>query len=473
MFNNNSNKDNGPVTDIGKYIDETNAKIVQILKNYGVAEKDLDKVMDAIFFDTRREMVEKYKFKEPYYQDEIEIKNSSKTSIEYLDVSHWHIKSAMVPFYQSLGDTIGYKNGDWEFNYDETNAKPDFVNDLIYEFIALGGINDISIVHWMASDDTVLYMATYKVLTNGFEDINDYGQKLRLAYLEAYPKMTNRGIGKITRRSLDVQQNIEWDKLPYSSTDIGAGSTMRSGCIGIFYPGKHNRKKLIALAVECSRITHNSATAILGSITAALFTAYSLEKVSINHWPHKLLNLLRSGKIDEYMKESRPNEYPLFSRDKTIFIGQWEKYITKRFNGLDPKNEKYMKNPVLRFKYLAENYSKGHENFAGSTGDDSVIMAYDALLESGDVIEKIIVYSILHPGDSDTVGSIALSWFGAYYHSTRNRNLLKSRFLELEFFDELDQLYQDNFENMVKVYFLDIYYDIARKYAKRYKKIKN
>ena len=42
-------------------------------------------------------------------------------------------------------------------------------------------------------------------------------------------------------------------------------------------------------------------------------------------------------------------------------------------------------------------------------------MAYDALIDSGDKWETLIIYSALHIGDSDTVAAIACGWFGALY----------------------------------------------------------
>lgn len=430
-------------------------------------ESEINNLLDIIRSNTRSEMTEKYRSKEKIPEFIKLPKNLTKNEITGSDLPYWLELVLSVPLYQSLGDTIGYKNGDWEFNYDQKNAPAEFTNELIYEFIALGGINDLSITHWRGSDDTILYLATYRVLTQGYDNIDDFGKKLRLAYLDAYPKIIDRGIGITTKRNLEVQKNIKWDKLQYSTDDSGSGAAMRSGCIGMFYLGVHNRRNLIALATECSRITHNSATAILGSIVAALFTAYALEKIAINLWPHELLKLFRSGMIDDYIKDSRPREYTQFAKDQTIFISKWESYISKRFNGVNPKNEPSLWNPVLRYKNLTENFSKGSP-FPGSNGDDSVIMAYDALLLSGNVVEKIIVYSILHPGDSDTVGSIALSWFGAYYHSPRNLRILESKFAELEFIQEIDILSQQNIKIMTYQYFYNIYLNTAQKYINLY-----
>jgi ADP-ribosylglycohydrolase len=422
-------------------------------KNFKYDKKTLNEVIQSAIHATKEVLRKRYVFHEPtihtghllYSVDE--------------DFKDWFITVGLIPLYQTFGDTLGYYNGNWEFNYHE-KVGPEYVNELIYEFISLGGINDISIVGWKASDDTILYMTTYQVLLKGTKDANDFGKKLSRAYIDTIPMMENRDPGITTMQNLNIQKNIAWDQLPYDSSAIGAGSAMRSGCIGIFFPGQAERERLIAYAVECSRITHNSAIAILGSITSALFTSFAIERIGINIWPHLLMKIMKSDDIDQYMKKSRPHEYHLYVRDKTLFIGQWEKYLTLRFSGLNPKmDQKIFKNPVTRFEYFTSNFSKGHEDFPGSCGDDATIMAYDALLESSGVIEKLIVYAILHPGDSDTIGSIAFSWFGAYFHSPRNQRIIGSKMEKLEFFQEIIDMTNADIKKMLRIYYYDIFLD--------------
>src|ERR1700747_2245328 len=50
-----------------------------------------------------------------------------------------------------LGDIIGYKNGEWEFNNGTERVTAEYTNELIYDFISLGGINDFSIENWSVS----------------------------------------------------------------------------------------------------------------------------------------------------------------------------------------------------------------------------------------------------------------------------------------------------------------------------------
>ena len=44
-----------------------------------------------------------------------------------------------------------------------------------------------------------------------------------------------------------------------------------------------------------------------------------------------------------------------------------------------------------------------------------MIMAYDALIDCDGLWEKLVFYSMLHPGDSDTVGAIAGGLYGIVY----------------------------------------------------------
>ena len=459
-----------------KYIHMVLFRITEALeKSYGYDNKTAVDLAKEIGRKAAAKLEEKY-FVLPMSKEFFH-KTANRMSFQgWMDIVY------MIPLCQSLGDTLGYNNGKWEFNYDDPNAGPEYVNELIAEFIHLGGINDISITNWKASDDTILYMVTHEVITSQYEkmmidknnfietkiDIDNYGKQLKNAYIESLPLIQNRDPGIVTVNSLNIQKNIEWDRLYYDKSAIGNGSVMRCGCIGILYPGSHNRKFLIALAIESSRITHNSATAILGSIVAALFTAYAVEKIAINLWPNKMLKLLKSGIVDEYMKLSRPSEYELFRRDKIFFIQKWDNYTELLFSGIHPTDMKIMINPVERYKYLKENFSIGCD-IAGGCADDCLIMAYHALLQCNGVFEKIVVYSILHPGDSDTVGSVALSWYSAYYTSPKIIELVAYRFEGLEFFDRINTHFMsDEYQQiMVRVFFYDMYLSISMKILKK------
>src|SRR5437868_2265006 len=71
----------------------------------------------------------------------------------------------------ALGDTFGFKNGEWEFNYFQQNITLNMTSDLLYDFIDLGGINGIDLNGWYVSDDTIINIAATKgLLQNSNKD---------------------------------------------------------------------------------------------------------------------------------------------------------------------------------------------------------------------------------------------------------------------------------------------------------------
>lgn len=473
-------KDESKLFTVSEYIDHLKKMAYQeiintLQKKYKMDKEKAEFIGKEIDQMTRTKMRYLYTFDEKFITKQ-RIRSGEKaeeTDIEYKEIEFWPMIVAAIPLYQSLGDTIGYYNGKWEFNYNNVNESPEFINEMIYEFIDLGGINDINIKNWRASDDTILYMATFKCLLYNYDTVSKFGTRLQKLYIESIPEIKTRHPGTTTMTALEVQKNIKWDDLKYDSQAIGAGSAMRSGCIGLFFMGSNERYNLVVRAIECSRITHNSAIAILASVTSALFTSYSIEKIPVEKWPRKLMKLINSGIVDNYIKKSRPHEYRFFERDKVLFVGQWEKYIHLLMSGPNPRTDiKIMRNPVQRYKYLVENFSKNCD-IPGSCGDDATIMAYDSLLRCNGTIEKLLVYAALHPGDSDTVASLAFSWYAGLYHSPRQYNTVIRLFDNLEFKKQIDTLntaYQTDYEVYYKGYYYDLYLTFAMKYLKKYPK---
>lgn len=448
-------------------------KVILSLLKKRFDDKTAIQYEEVINKSTLSTLMERYTIDEYLDIDSVDYKNAidiDKIRIEYPDVSGWiRIWMATVSFH-SLGDTMGYKDADWEFNEGNVHAKPEYINEMIYQFISLGGVNDIRIRNWKASDDTIMYLATLDVLltvTLG-EHFTSVGERFRQAYLDCQPLMVGRDPGQTTLDSLAYMERLPWDGLQYNPRSIGNGSAMRSGCIGLICPGYTGLVALIRLSIVSSCITHNSATAIMASITAAVFTSYAIEKKPVASWPHRLLKLMKSGIIDTLVKMTVPKIYEPFQQDKIIYIGQWQTYVSLRFSGLTPKfGLKHMINPVLRFQYLKENFSKGCGT-PGGCGDDCMIMAYDAVLESNGVFEKLIVYSILHPGDSDTVGAVAFSWFAAYYFSSRLETMTNRLIRDLEFKDRINNLLLKHFSEIVSPYYGEMYLNVALKHVRKY-----
>ena len=83
----------------------------------------------------------------------------------------------------------------------------------------------------------------------------------------------------------------------------------------------------------------------------------------------------------------------------------------------------------------------------GDSGFSSVIMAYDCLLDAKDNWETLIIYSALHWGDSDTVGSIACALYGAMYGF---KNVPDGNLKHLEFKNELYEIGKKLFKTFYK-----------------------
>lgn len=351
----------------------------------------------------------------------------------------------------ALGDTIGYKNGDWEFNYfykNRTAFSVEYSDDMLYEFIELGGVNQINLKGWNVSDDTLFHMATGNALLH-----KNFINALIDEFIQVYKEIKKEGsierhAGNRTMTSIHNLINdkkTKWNEIPYQwNKASGSGASMRTSCIGLIY--YNNEDKLIETAIEASRLTHNNTIAYLGGLVSALFTAYAINGVSVYKWAYKLVKLLQSDKIDNYIKKTRG--YKEYVKEKDIFIDYWRRYIELRFTDKGEFiSRKSMRIPSQRSIFYKEHFLKDKTLYPGNLGHDSVIIAYDALVDADDNWEKLIVYSMLHFGDSDTTGCIAASWYGALYGF---KNVPQDNIKYLEFKKELVNLGKSLYKKLNK-----------------------
>lgn len=335
----------------------------------------------------------------------------------------------------ALGDTIGFKNGDWEFNNGLT-VDSNYSNDLLYEFINLGGINDINLEGWIVSDDTIMHMETCKGLLEEMNDPNKFGTLLTKKYIECMKNMANRlpGIKTVENLSL-LNKGLEWYKLPYDYMAGGSGASMRTSCIGLAFYKENELDKLISFSIEAGRITHNSVIGYMGGLISALFTSYAVRNIRVEEWIFLLIKLFESNKIDDYIKNTRG--YDDYVKDKIEFIGFFQKYIALRFKGKFLNNDMSMRIPKIRTEFFYEHFGLKPNLLPGFLGHDSILVAYDALVSSNGNWETLVVYSMIHAGDSDSTGCIAASWFGALYGF---KNIPDNNLKFLEYKKELKDL---------------------------------
>lgn len=376
-------------------------------------------------------------FTKEFQEIDIFIKNLSTTKNIIEPLFRLYLYSFM------LGDTIGYFNGKWEFNngLNPVDITPEYVTDMLFEFINLGGVNNFDINNLRVSDDSILLLSTARVILQKLNNIDEYGAKLKLEYLNHYDELKTRHPGETTMRSINILKNTDWFNISYNGQDIGNGAVMRSGVIAFFY--SPYELDFLRICIETSRITHNSALSILGSISIAYLVHCACYEFDTDTWLMYLIKYLEKidPDIQKYIKSTRPNELMSYNLDKLTFMGQLKKYYHLKYVGEKLRTDmiNIFNNPVRRFKYLSESFSKKNMNMPGSCADDSIIFALDSIIESKGNYEKLIVYSALHPGDSDTVAAISFSLF----FLNNNKKLIdsvKTNINGLEYYDQIDEI---------------------------------
>jgi ADP-ribosylglycohydrolase len=363
----------------------------------------------------------------------------------------------------ALGDTIGYNNTLWEFNLIHDKNMNDIINilnstiEIISDFIYKGGISSIDLKGWHISDDTLFnYDVAKFVLDVSFDESNKVNEN-DIGLLKKYMKSTlkkqakldiERAFGKMTTDAI-----FTWtDKLderhkPYNKYSGGNGCSMRSLSIGLRFYKDEDLDKLIECAIISSKITHNSPIGFLGGLQSAFFVRLAVNKIKLSEWPFLLIQLLESKKVKKYIDIDNDDIYDDYRN--TIRI--WKKYVEMFFSSdKEPLNLKTSINLIVRIKTMMElNESLVSGDFiVGINGPMSVIMAYNGLLDSNGNWEKLVYYTMLHGGDSDTVGAIAGGLYGIVYGFG---NVPMRLLNNLEMKSELEKIGKEFYDKFYKI----------------------
>ena len=349
----------------------------------------------------------------------------------------------------AVGDTLGYRNGLWEFNereapygmteehrveYEKTRYDPNITKDRVYEFLELGGINNIDLTGWKVSDDAVLNLATAQAFLTHLgnpkrtnkNDMELFCDTLVEEYVKQLPNLMGRHIGITTQQVLEQYKAGEtWrDNHPVRLNEVkgaGNGAAIRTIPIGLVLFAESERESLVIMALEASRVTHNHPIGYLGGICAALFTAFAIEGRPIESWYPEMHKVLRAPGDNSPLRKylARTSGLKEYDRDSVQWWAQWETYTQAFAHGSEYKN-RVGNDPVARIKWFRDHlgFRFGSTGFVGRGGHDSVIIAYDSLVrtvKSGCGWEKLIYLAALHSGDSDSTGCIAGAWYGAMF----------------------------------------------------------
>jgi ADP-ribosylglycohydrolase len=325
----------------------------------------------------------------------------------------------------ALGDTIGFKNADWEFNYNKESSLGT-VMEFIFEFIDLGGVNGIDLKDWIVSDDTLYHMSIAKSILKYEGKIDEkFMLIVKNNLIKTHNKMIDeekrgenyRFPGKTTNKYIQKFTETEDGRhFPYDKMSGGNGSAMRNLCIGLAFHKENQLDDLINVSIQTSRMTHNSPIGYLAGLTSAFFISLAIRDVNILKWPFQLIDLLESDKIKTIVNAGSKTKNTDEFNDYVEYIRYWKKYIDTRFVDYKPIKTRSTSNMIFRIKYYYENFVKDtNADFIGGSGFCAMIMAYDAILDCDGRWEKLVFYAMLHPGDSDTVGAIAGGIYGALF----------------------------------------------------------
>eukprot|EP01133_Synstelium_polycarpum_P016342 gene16342-19439_t len=272
-------------------------------------------------------------------------------------------------------------------------------------------------------------MATAIAITRPTADFEAQCQEIATAYIRSMEDMAGRAPGRQSMQAVGYMTPgysntlLKWNEIPYSPSGGGCGGAMRTMCIGLKYASADKLKDLVAVSIESGRITHNHPVGFLGAMVAALFTSYAVQGVATRDWATKLM-VEAMPMAREYLRETEVEPHRVWSNYEkgwNYFVTAWTSFMNLRHLptqavGVTPIGDYPVFPSTYGFIERDEYYNSiSFDGWGGSSGHDSVIIAYDALLGAGDSWKEMIERSAIHGGDSDSTAAIGCAWWGAIY----------------------------------------------------------
>lgn len=306
-----------------------------------------------------------------------------------------------------IGDIIGFKNSDWSTKYNEEKITYEKSLELLFEFISLGGVNNIDIKEWKCSVNPHIIISIFESIKNSNEyNYDEIVKKFKIDFKNIIQNAEHpHGIDL----SMILAIRNDFDN-KYSINSLEGNGATWCSVIGLF---DLNVTKIIEISIRLAKNIYTSPYGFLGGFTAAYFAYLGKRKISVNLWGYKLVKKLKSDKIKKFIDDKNEREM----LDYHGYINLWNKYLETRFDNGIPIVTKATSNILFRSKYYYENFAKiiNKTKIIGRTGCDACIVAYDSLLDAENVWEKLIVYSMLNPGDTNVIGSLAGGWYSIMY----------------------------------------------------------
>ena len=332
-----------------------------------------------------------------------------------------------------VGDAMGYKNGKWEFCFDGEKIHS--------EVEELGGIENLHIAKpdFIVSDGTVMLLSTAEGLVKESNSgLDKLYSEIAFRYKNDFAKdMQNRAGGLTTANAcfgLNPHRSKGWH-IDFNPRGGGCGGAMRSMCIGLRYPDIFDvqcLELLIQVSVESGRMTHNHPTGYLGSFASALFGALAINRIPLISWGKVLMSLLPS--VQKYVIQAG-RDVELNVKNWDYFSKKWEDYLELR-NLTSGEQEVTFPESYTVKERDAFYKSLAFRSWGGSSGHDAPMIAYDALLASGDDWVKLCKHGMLHSGNNDSTGVIGGFCFGAMYGT---RKVPRTNYKNVEYKGRLEK----------------------------------
>ena len=331
--------------------------------------------------------------------------------------------------YAMFGDIIGFKNGKGKYNKDfegvlTKNKNPhDYIelssiqcNYMLFKYVNDNMFNSleqeneyynyipssITIAHLIIAEEIINKNKNTNCILNIKNKLLNYYNKDNSKDIRDYPSYFKYNLENNNKQNYEINQYLS----------NYAASTM---IIGIVY---NNYEEIINFCFELGFIFNKNGIGILGGICSALFTNFLYNNIDIDKWIPIMLKLLKQQNVKKLFNLNK--KYIL---DLELFIDNWEKYYNLKF-----KNKKYILysiafyEPSNRYQYYFNNFSNNKDKFyPGDSGSDCMIIVYDLLIDSKlnisqhnkySQLEKLIIKSILHTGNTSNIASIVLCLYG-------------------------------------------------------------
>jgi ADP-ribosylarginine hydrolase len=330
--------------------------------------------------------------------------------------------------------------------------------------------------NWVISDDTILHFMQAKVATQVFKKrdastdqlIQEIAKQLVCTLNRELDedKRNERCFGLSTRKTYALFKDYpkNWmEYIRYNPEATGCGGSMRGMIFGFLYPGKANRDQLISAAINAGFLTNPSLTGVLGTLSTASFVAFALEDLPLEKWIPELLEVFKRTRTN-LEKIAQSNNYPknykelianCLSDDWQHIHACWDFFFSAALKEAGiPSREKFPQTLAERDKLHVQieefaNQKKSSPRLTiGDRAETAVMLAYHGFLsgirklldhfpniplseatpsqlrelhhrlseeEQKAIVDEIVQFTVVHGGDNDSTGNIALSLYGTIF----------------------------------------------------------